>query len=633
MCGIAGYIDGRSAPGSEPVLESMIRRLKHRGPDGQGVWKESRGKWSIALGHRRLSIIDVEHGGQPFASQDGSAQITFNGEIFNFLELAPRLEAKGVRLRTHSDTEVLVELCRLRGASALGDLNGMFAFGFWDRREETLLLARDRAGIKPLYYASLPDGGIAFSSELTSVIQHPSLRREISLSALTGYFFSDYVHAPESLISGVKKLAPGHFLTWHDGKITEPKPYWNLSEVTPLTELPSSEVLVDTLEKLLQRAVDRQLIADVPVGVFLSGGIDSSLIAALAQRERRTPLKTFTISFEDKDFDESAYARLVAKHLGTEHIEEPLKAGALLEHLDRALDCLDEPLADPSLVPTFLLSEVAAAHVKVVLGGDAGDELWSGYPTYHAHHLARWYAKVPTWFRRGAIERGVSRLPVNLAYQSFEWKAKRFALRWDEDPLRRHLSWMSATSLPWLGQLFPSFRGEPPIFQGVASRDFSDLMNALLALDFHTYLPGSVLTKVDRAAMAHGLEVRPPFLDTEVIQWSFSLPSDLKRQGKAGKLLLKQMAQKWLPREILDRPKKGFGIPIARWLRGPLQDRVKSLLHSSPLWESPLVSRTAFQTGAANLASLREDFSKPLWALIVLDHWMRKEEIYVINPG
>jgi asparagine synthase (glutamine-hydrolysing) len=631
MCGIAGYIDRRDSPRPYPILEAMIRRLKHRGPDGQGTWEEVKGDWNVSLGHRRLSIIDLDRGGQPFASQDGQCQITFNGEIFNFLELKPRLEAKGSQFRTSSDTEVLLEHCRTYGVSALADLNGMFAFGYWDKREETLLLARDRAGIKPLYYASLSDGGIAFSSELTSLIQHPAISKQISASALTGYFFSDYVNAPESLISGVKKLAPGHFLTWKRGRLTAPQPYWKLSDVAPQTDLPSMETLTQTLEDLLQRAVARQLIADVPVGVFLSGGIDSSLIAALAQRKREQPLKTFTIAFEDKDFDESAHAALVARHLGTEHIEQPLKAGSLLEQLGRALDSLDEPLADPSLIPTFLLSEVAAAHVKVVLGGDAGDELWSGYPTYRAHQWARWYAKVPQWIRRELIERGVSRLPVDLRYQSFEWKAKRFALRWEEDSLRRHLSWMSATSLPWLHRLFPKFQDELPIFAATTRPDFADGLNALQALDYHTYLPGSVLTKVDRASMAHGLEVRPPFLDSEVIAWSFSLPSHLKRNAKTGKVLLKKVAQKFLPQSILDRPKKGFGIPLARWLQGPLQDRVQGLLRSSPIWESPLVSQKAFQEGANRFGSGREDFSKPLWALLVLDHWMRKEEIYGIG--
>jgi asparagine synthase (glutamine-hydrolysing) len=418
---------------------------------------------------------------------------------------------------------------------------------------------------------------------------------------------------------------------WNLGQLSEPKLYWSLDEVRPAAQIPTEQAVKDELWEKLGEAVERQLIADVPVGIFLSGGIDSSVIAAVAQRRRREPLTTFTIAVEDPDFDESAYARTVASHLKTHHIEKLLSRDALFHYVDRALDCLDEPLADPSVLPTYLLSELAREHVKVVLGGDGGDELWSGYPTYWAHHWGNLYGHFPKVLRQGVVSPLVSRLPLNLRYQSFEWKAKRFFLRWDEDSRRRHLRWMSSTDLPLLRRLLPGGPSEPASLADGISLPETDAGNALLALDFKTYLPGSVLAKVDRASMAHGLEVRPPFLDAEIVDFSFSLPSRLKQRKKIGKYLLKAAAQGKLPDEILHRKKKGFGIPLARWLRGPLEARVKRVLAESPAWDGGVLSREAFQLAYDSLVSSREDTSKPLWALLVLDHWMRKESLHVIE--
>jgi asparagine synthase (glutamine-hydrolysing) len=363
------------------------------------------------------------------------------------------------------------------------------------------------------------------------------------------------------------------------------------------------------------------------VGVFLSGGLDSSTIAALAQMQTSHPLKTFSLAFDDPAFDESTYSRQVAKFLGTEHFEETLTEQTVLNTLEAALDCLDEPLADPSLLPTFLLSKLASQHVKVVLGGDGGDELFAGYPTYLAHQYAQAYRQIPEWLRSRIISNFVRKLPTKNTYQSLEWKIKRFIFRWDNNPVVRHFRWMSNTDLQDLSEIITA---SPSIINNID--DFTSLQlqepsNHMLALDFLTYLPGSVLTKVDRASMAHGLEVRPPFLDSEVVELAFLTPLQIKlRKGKE-KYLLKMAAQNYLPKEIILRKKKGFAIPLARWLKGPLRQKIEETLIYSPLWKSQTLNQHTFikwnkehQIGAI-------DRSRSLWALLVLDHWIRKNNI------
>ncbi len=634
MCGIAGFVQRSDKDAGAPILSAMLKRIEHRGPDGSGQWeKKTDSGWTVRLGHRRLSIIDLERGGQPLGNHDGTIQITFNGEIFNFLDLRPRLVDEGYRFSTHSDTEVLLHHLSSRAESplrGLDELNAMFAFAYWNEKRQELLIARDHAGIKPLYFAPLANGGLAFASELTSLIQHPLVCREMSINSLASFFFSDYVQPPETILSGVFKLLPGHFFTWRAGELSQPKPFWKLAS-KEIEKDTNESSLEEKLWRHLENAVERQLIADVPVGVFLSGGIDSSIVATLAQKLRgKNPIKTFTIAFEDKDYDESQYAKMVAEKLGTEHIVETLSEQAMMETLDEALNSLDEPMGDPSILPTYCLSRLAARHVKVVLGGDGGDELWAGYPTYKAQEWAKAYQVIPPPFHRGLIRPSVSKLPLNLRYQSFEWKAKRFIQRWDKDKYRRHLRWMSATDLPLVQGLFPGLKIEPSVFQN-AKPLFADSGNSLLALDFSTYMPGSVLTKVDRASMARGLEVRPPFLDTQVIRWSFSVPYEWKRRNGTGKYLLKGAARGKLPESILHRSKKGFGIPLARWLQKPLLERLRSSWKHSALWDCPGVSRDCFQQSYVRFMEQREDHSKTLWAFLVLDHWMNKEKIHRVR--
>jgi asparagine synthase (glutamine-hydrolysing) len=622
MCGIVGVVQRKPVDG---LLGPMMEKLAHRGPDGWGEWTGEWRGWQIGLGHRRLAILDIEGGRQPMASEDAALQITFNGEIYNFAALRRELEAAGHRFATRSDTEVLLHHFDQNGFEGLESVNGQFAFACWDARQGRLSLVRDRFGIKPLFWTALPDGGLAFASELTALLAHPEVKRALCPEGLLSYLFSDYAHPPTTLVRGVQKLAPGHAFCWSNGVVQAPQRFWRLS-VGDQAPQASADDLSAELWRRLGDSVQRQLVADVPVGVFLSGGIDSSTIAVLARERHPGRLRTFSIGFEDRAFDESPCARLLAKQMGTEHVEEILSEGNLLEVVDEALEKLDEPLADHSLIPTFLLSRLAARHVKVVLGGDGGDELLGGYPTYRAHGAAPLFALIPERARRGLASL-VRRLPSIGGYQSLDWKLKRFVGRFDEEAGLRHLRWMSAVDLPELAAAVPGARGSPAVLRQEVPPS-SDGLNRLLALDFLTYLPGSVLAKVDRASMAHGLEVRPPFLDNEVVSWAFSLPSSLKVKRGVGKWLLKRAAEGRVPERIVRRPKRGFSIPLAAWLRGPLRTALEEVLASSRLWRGAL-NRELFCSFADEHKKRRGDHAKALWALLVLDRWVRRERIDV----
>ncbi len=623
MCGIAGFIAREPDPSA---LSRMLREIAHRGPDGEGSWHGQADGWRVTLGHRRLAIIDLGAGAQPMGNEDGTLVVTYNGELYNYRALRPALERQGHVFRTRSDTEVLVHHFEQHGVDGVRELDGMFAFAIWDATAGRLVLARDRTGIKPLYYAELPGGGLAFASELSAVLAHGGVEGALGVDGLISYFFSDYVHAPHTIVRGVKKLPPGHTLTWQRGRLEAPRSFWQV----PAPRAPSGEddaALAARLWSGIERAVEAQLVADVPVGIFLSGGIDSSSIAAAAVRRAGRRMTAFSIGFADSTFDESGPARLVAETLGIQHVTEILGEENLLEVVDRALDRLDEPLADPSYLPTYLLSQLAARHVKVVVGGDGGDELWGGYPTYRAQRYARLYAAVPAWIRSRLVERAIARLPIDDRYQSLEWKLRRFTERWDDDPVRRHLRWMSSVDLPELGLGIPSARGLLPATLGAPLPETADRLHRLLALDFTTYLPGSVLAKVDRASMAHGLEVRPPLLDDGLVDFAFSLPSGHKLRGSRGKALLKRAARGKIPDAIIDRPKKGFGIPLAAWLRGPLKPRLDAALGGSPLWDTGLLDRPTFRAWQDEHQARGGDRSKPLWALYVLDRWLRRANV------
>jgi asparagine synthase (glutamine-hydrolysing) len=411
-------------------------------------------------------------------------------------------------------------------------------------------------------------------------------------------------------------------VVWENGKLGEARPYWRLKPPLPAPKLGDRE-LAESLWSTLGRVVKEQLVSDVPVGIFLSGGIDSSCTAKLAAAAGGR-MKAFSIGFDDATFDESSYARLMAERLDVEYVSETLHERNLIEVVDTALDKLDEPMADPSFLPTFLLSRLAARHVKVVVGGDGGDELWGGYPTYKAHRYAALYAAIPGIVRRRAVLPLIERLPIDERYQSLEWKLRRFTGRWDDDPVVRHLRWMSSVDLPDLERAIPAARGVRPAALDAVLPSTDDSLQRMLALDFSTYMPGSVLTKVDRASMAHGLEVRPPLLGNEMVDLAFSLPSRFKLRRRTSKYLLKLAARGNIPDEIIDRPKKGFGIPLGSWLRGPLRPRLEEVVARSPVWSLGL-DQAVFAGWNRDHQGLRRDASKPLWALFVLDHWVRRK--------
>ena len=602
MSGIAGFI--QKTPNAD-ALPRMLARIAHRGPDGEGIWDRQLGGWQVALGHRRLSIIDVAGGTQPMENADGAVVITSDGEVYNFMRLRAALERNGHQFRTRSDTEVIVHHFEQYGVAGIPALDGMFAFAIWEARTRRLTLARDRAGIKPLYYAELSDGGIVFASELHALLAHGGVDPELSIEGLASYFFSDYVHPPATIVRKVRRLAPGHTILWQDGNFGLPHAYWQVPAPGPTPARPDGELAAE-LWSNLERGVSSQLVSDVPVGIFLSGGIDSSCVAAAAAAAGGR-MKAFSIGFENATVDESKYARMMAERLDVEWISETLNERNLLDVLDVALDHIDEPLADPTFLPTFLLARLAARHVKVVVGGHGGDELWGGHPTYRAHHMAAVYRHVPAWIRKHVIGGAVG-----------------FTKRWDDDMVTRHLRWMSTIDIPDLARAIPAAKGMRPATLAAPLPETDDLLQRILALDFSTHLPGSVLTRVDRASMAHGLEVRQPLLDDAMLDLSFALPSRNKLGRGQGQYLLKLAARGKIPDEIIDRPTKGSGIPLASWLRGPLRDRIAEVVAHSPVFDRGIVDGEVFRAWNQAHQKKRADHSKPLWALFVLDHWLRR---------
>ena len=624
MCGIAGFVNARGERADREVLARMTRALAHRGPDGEGLFVEG----PAALGHRRLSIIDVDGGAQPMSNEDGSVWITYNGELYNEFPLRDHLKTRGHIYKTASDTESVVHLYEDEAESFAAALNGMFALAIWDGRRRQLVLARDRMGQKPLYYAETPGGGLAFASEPKALLLHPDVRRELDPRGLARYLFYEYVPAPSSIWLGVRKLPPAHTLVWEDGKVRLNR-YWSPSWVRSATALPPTSLAAaaQSFWDEFRAAVASHRRADVPIGVFLSGGIDSSSVAAaVCELEPARGVRTFSIGFEDKSFDEGPYSRLVAEHLGTDHREQTFSAKTVMDLLPEVAAWLDEPFGDASVLPTHLLSRFARAEVKVVLGGDGADELLAGYPTFAAERAAGLFRRLPRP-ARAIAGAAVGRMPVDHGNISLDFKLKQF-LRGASEPLAlAHQRWLGSFTGVEIARTLAA--GSPDGFD-VESEHLErartlasgcDPLTRSLALYQDTYLPDDILTKVDRASMACGLEVRAPFLDTGLVDRVEALPSRYKYGGGQTKRLLKQAASGRLPATILDRPKKGFGIPVARWLRGelsPLLDRMlaPSRLKSQGLFRPDEVARRV----AEHKAGLR-DHRKPLWTLLMFQLW------------
>lgn len=633
MCGICGMVVPPEARPSKAILQRMNRTLARRGPDADGFFMDDR----VGLGHRRLSIIDLEGGQQPLSSADGQVQIIANGEIYNFQALRDELAGQGYRFRSRSDCEVIAHGWDAWRTSLFARLQGMFAIAIWDQRDRKLVLARDRMGQKPLYFG-FAKKSFVFGSELKALAAHPDFERVVSPAALAAYLTYECVPEDQAIYAGVSKLLPGTYLTFVDGKI-EVAPFWEMKfRASPWSELieGSSEYEIGAqLKTVIRSATEKRLISDVPLGVFLSGGIDSSTItAAMADLMPGRDIKTFSVSFEERSFDESSHARKIAKHFGTDHHEERLSPRVMIDILPEVADFMCEPLGDGSLIPTYLLSRFTRRTVTVALGGDGGDELFLGYPTFPADRVAG--ALDRTFGARGmrrlgrAARAAADLLPVSRKNFSFDFKAKRFAQGLGLPQDLRHQAWMGSFMPDQLERVLSANIREAALRRSPYAtiggfRDMTDARDHYDQAMFQygrLYLTGDVLVKVDRASMARGLEVRAPFLDTDVVELAAAIPGELKLKGMTTKHILKEAVRGWIPDEIIDRPKKGFGMPIGEWIRGPLNDLAHDLL------SQPRLRREGFLDPMEVHRLLDEhergvaDHRKPLWTILAFELWL-----------
>lgn len=624
MCGIAGWInlENKSSQNhGEAVLHSMCERMKHRGPDSEGLWLDEQ----VALGMRRLSIIDLHTGEQPVYSEDKSVVVVMNGELYNFREVREKLEKRGHKFETQTDTEILPHLYEEHGSGLLEHINGMFAFALWDKRKKKLLIARDRFGEKPLYYGVF-DGKLIFASELKVLLANPAVKTKINTNALRQYLSFDYVPAPHSIYENIFKLPAAHFLIVENGEV-KTRRYWNLSWHKN-GNVKTFENSVEELRELLSDAVKMRLVADVPLGILLSGGIDSSTVAAFATQHASEKIKTFSIGFEEDSFDESKFARQVATHLDTEHYEDNLSVEKAADLISEIGKWLDEPMSDGSLIPTFLLSRFVRKYVTVALGGDGGDEIFAGYPMYYAHKVANFYNGIPKIFRNNLIEPIVNNLPVSNKNLSFDYKAKRFVRASKYDLVTRHHSYFGSFSIDEQQSVLSK-----DVLSKTSNDIYADAKNLLKItdakneieqmqfLDINFYMAEDILTKVDRASMAVSLEVRAPFLDPRIAQFAASIPLEYKLKGNKGKYILKKSVENLLPKEILDRPKKGFGIPIAEWLKGRLNPLMHDLLDAKRLKEQGLFDEKFVQKLIKEHETNAASHHKQLWTLLVFQLW------------
>jgi len=623
MCGICGFLLPHGERVDPEVLTAMTSSMTHRGPDDAGYVVDS----PVGLGHRRLSIIDLDTGHQPIHNEDHTVQVVFNGEIYNFPELKRELVNKGHKFYTKTDTEVLVHLYEDMGKELLQRLNGMFGFAIWDKQRGALFLARDRIGVKPLYY-SWDGHRLAFASELKAILTLPWIRRELDPESLQLYLAYDYVPAPRSIFKSIRKLPPAHFLWCTKGHIDE-KPYWALDLADRWGRGVPEQEICDTIWSQFRRAVRRQLISDVPLGVLLSGGVDSTSVIAALREEGVGDIKTFSIGFHDPSFDESRFARLAASHFETDHHEEILEPRTMVDILPSVTRVLDEPLADASIIPTFLLSKFTRQTVKVALGGDGGDELFAGYPTYQAFRLAQIYTGIPEWLRRMLVERWAVKLPVSWDNMSFDFRVKKFISGLSYPPVVRNYVWLGTFSPREQEGLLSPHMGVEKWTDNVygildellEGRTFDSLLGKLLFLDMKLYLQEGVLVKVDRASMANSLEVRVPYLDHEFVDMVTGLPEELKLRGWKTKYIFKEAVRGKLPAELVSRKKKGFGIPVAKWIAGDLRALFSEMLSQDRLRSQGIFNPTVVSHLLQEHLDRRVDNRKKLWNLFIFQLW------------
>lgn len=620
MCGITGF----TGDGSRHVLERMARTLRHRGPDDEGFFVSP---GEVNFGFRRLSIIDLATGEQPVFNEDRSVAVMLNGEIYNYRELRVDL-ARRHTFRSSGDAEVIAHLYEEVGERIFENLNGMFAIALWDGSAQTLLLARDRFGEKPLYYAMV-GGELLFGSEPKALLAHPGLRPALDPAALFAYLTREYVPSPRSMFRGIKKLEAGRCLRFRDGRITE-RSYYDLCSGPALAGANETDALAE-LDRRLGEAVRSRLVADVPLGLFLSGGLDSSTVSYYAQAAAGRKMLSFSIGFRDRSFDESGYARLVARTLGTEHRELFFEPRSLLDILPEIASRLDEPIADAAILPNYLLSRFARHSVTVALGGDGGDELFMGYPTFPAERIAEWFLRLPKILRETVIPALAGRLPVSFGYIPFDYRLKRFLLGLGYG--RRH------RNAVWIGSFTPEEKREllsPDLLRAAGDEDdFADVDRHLAAvagrplleqvayLYMKTYLADDILALKDRASMFASLELRSPFLDHRLVDFVTALPPSWRLRGLTTKYLLKRLMASRLPRAIVRRKKRGFAVPIGRWLRadaGSLLDLLSpARLRAGGIFNPAFVERLVSEHRSG-----RRDNRKPLWTLVMFELWRER---------
>lgn len=645
MCGITGFLDIRGGKlQNRRIIAAMTQVLAHRGPNAEGMWQSSDGVAN--MGHRRLSIIDLSPtGAQPMLSMDGRYALIFNGEIYNFQELRDILLTEGASFVGTSDTEVLLmALIRWGGGLTLSRLNGMFTFAFWDDYERTMLLARDRFGEKPLYYG-WQSGVFFFGSELKALARHPSFRREIDRDVLSLFMRFNYVPSPWCIFQGVHKLPPGHFLKVVPGKgAVASEAYWCFRDIAANRQVRQIDAndngFIDELDTCLRKAVRMRMLADVPLGAFLSGGIDSSVIVALMQVQSSRPVKTFTIGFWEAPYNEAQDAACVARHLGTEHHEYYISNHECLDMIGRIPDYYDEPFADSSQIPTAFVSQFTSRHVTVALSGDAGDEFWGGYNRYI------WTSRL--WPRLQRIPRGVRRILANIIYQRSpaQWEdlllcANRFLpsrlrVRGGGEKMHKLALALAVRNPDEMYRSFVSQWQDPSVIlcESHETRFLDDHLAAvpsnldyierMMYLDTLTYLPDDILCKVDRASMAVGLEVRVPFLDNNLVDLAWSLSNEVRLHRGISKWPLRQVLKRYLPEVAFERPKLGFGIPIGEWMRGPMREWVEDMLSDDRLrnggFFQPEVVRKEWELHLSG----RFNRQHSLWSILMFQAWLHR---------
>lgn len=632
MCGITALVNFSAAAGFDPdLIRPMTDAIAHRGPDGDGFHFFD----GVALGHRRLSIIDIAGGHQPMLTADGKVAVVFNGEIYNFQTLRKDLEGRGSRFRTRCDTEVILEAWRHFGPDCVDHLDGMFAFVLWDEGEQTLFAARDRLGKKPLYYSHLADGSTAFGSELKALKVLPGLNRTLDVSAIEDFFAYGYVPDPKSIYAHVKKLPPAHRLVWRRGEAPKLERYWDPS-LEPMAARPDDPEA--ELVERLSRATTSRLISDVPLGAFLSGGVDSSAIVALMAERGDEPVKTYSIGFGSKEFDETEYARDIAQRYHTDHHTRRVDPDDF-SLISRLSDIFDEPFGDSSALPTFRVCEAARKGVTVALSGDGGDELFGGYRRYFYHmHEENMRRRIPAALRRAVFR------PLGEIYPKLDRAPRYLRARTTFQELGRDEVWgffsgVSATADETRQGLFSdTMRRDLGGYHAVEvlkphfeRADGDDPLARAQYVDFQTWLAGGILVKVDRTSMANSLEVRAPLLDHQLAEWALRLPADLKIRGRNTKALLKSAMETRLPRHILYRPKQGFSMPITDWFRGPLRPQVEAMMADSVMTRSGLFNLAALRRIGEDHLSGRRDHGRTLWLLFIFSEFLENE--VGVTPG